>query len=233
MQDMKIGIFGDSFSDHDENNDLISWPYLLSFDYNVSNYSKTGTSTYYSYNKFLENYKKFDKIIFVVTQPHRIHTKIGPIANAMSVNYYLNQDNLSISERKILKGLKAYLENSILDEELDSQHVLFHNLMIEDIKRLHNKILFIPAFNNKGTICTGSQLTDITFKENDYWGITGAEWYSKKDLRQCHMSEPNNKWLYQNVKEILTALDNHVVFDFNLNDIEVPDNKEKYFTNWY
>ena len=82
-------------------------------------------------------------------------------------------------------------------------------------------------------MCTGSQLTDITFKENDHWGITGEEWYSKKDLRQCHMSEPNNKWLYQNVKEILPDLNNHVVFNFNLDDIEAPDSKEKYFTNWY
>ena len=62
---MKVGIFGDSFSG---SNGPTSWTTLLknSFDV-VENYSEAGSSLFHGYQHFLNNYKKFDIIVFTIT----------------------------------------------------------------------------------------------------------------------------------------------------------------------
>jgi hypothetical protein len=69
-----IGIFGDSFTGVD---------YLPSYKYHwssllasnlgsdLTNYGKPGSSIYYSYKKFEQNYHKHDLNVFLVTEPSR------------------------------------------------------------------------------------------------------------------------------------------------------------------
>jgi hypothetical protein len=69
-----IGIYGDSFSDPNwVKNNYKAWPELLETDYTIKNYSLSGTSLWWSYNKFLETCDKIDYAIFVVTIPGRLH----------------------------------------------------------------------------------------------------------------------------------------------------------------
>ena len=68
---MKIAIFGDSFGD-----DYNLWPdpysgvgpswvdYLRSQNLEIENFSVGGTSLFYSYQKFISTYEKYDKVIF-------------------------------------------------------------------------------------------------------------------------------------------------------------------------
>ena len=69
---MKIGIFGDSFADtlvcdkeEVSKHNIIGWPDLLKTEYNIVNFSRGGTSLFYSYMLFKEKQTDFDKIIFV------------------------------------------------------------------------------------------------------------------------------------------------------------------------
>ena len=69
---MKIGIFGDSFAADNKLNPTDSWVDILRKSHEVENHASPGTNLYYSVTKLKENYKKYEKIIFVVTQPSRI-----------------------------------------------------------------------------------------------------------------------------------------------------------------
>ena len=232
MQKIKIGIFGSSYSYHNDSWNNISWMSLLSQEFDITNYSLSGSSTYYSYKQFLDYHSKFDLIIFTVTHPFCLHTTVGPINDELTVKFMLEKFDLSYTEKKVLTGLKHYMASALLDSEIESQHIMFHNLMLEDIKRLRKEVIFIPSHSVNGTMLDKSQLIDITFKENEYWGITEKTWGEKQDRRQCHMSEPNNRCLYQKLKSLIDNNTYPCVLDFELNEISIPDNKEKYFFSW-
>jgi hypothetical protein len=64
---MNIGIFGNSFSDDKwKPAGFESWIDILRKEHMVDNYSVSCTSIWFSYNKFIENYTKYDKNIFII-----------------------------------------------------------------------------------------------------------------------------------------------------------------------
>lgn len=72
-----IGIFGDSFADpnhgHDEFPDMKynGWMYHLK-NYVPEIHARGGTSVYSSFKNFLKHHEKYDRVIFLITQPQRI-----------------------------------------------------------------------------------------------------------------------------------------------------------------
>jgi len=73
---MKIAVFGDSYGDTNGDINHISWPYKLANQLEVDIndlviYSLSGTSTWWSYQKFLQSYKNYDVIIFCYSAFHR------------------------------------------------------------------------------------------------------------------------------------------------------------------
>ena len=76
---MRVAIYGDSFADTKvksssklyTDNDNVGWPDIVSQHHSVANFARGGTSTYYSYQKFLNTHESFDTIIFVVTDYYR------------------------------------------------------------------------------------------------------------------------------------------------------------------
>ena len=69
-----IAIFGDSFSDPKwVKNDYLAWPELLENDFNVTNFSLSGTSLWWSYKQFKKLSTEYDYCIFTITMPGRIH----------------------------------------------------------------------------------------------------------------------------------------------------------------
>ncbi len=71
MESGVIGIFGDSFANCSDK--FGGWPKDLGELVNlpVTNHSKPGTSLWFSYKLFLENYKNYSHIVFSYTNPHR------------------------------------------------------------------------------------------------------------------------------------------------------------------
>lgn len=68
---MRVGIFGDSYADSGNALGNYGWNQLLSDKFSVGIHSRSGTSLWWSYEKFLEHYTKYDVIIFSVTNTSR------------------------------------------------------------------------------------------------------------------------------------------------------------------
>lgn len=69
---MKIGVFGDSYADPNPWRET-SWIHYLGTEENIEieTFSASGTSHWWSYKEFLNNYTKFDVVIFCHTSPMR------------------------------------------------------------------------------------------------------------------------------------------------------------------
>ena len=72
-QDIKIGIFGDSFASLKfEENTTPTWVDILSEKYDITNHAISGSTLYYSIEEIKKHHTHYDKIILVVTRPGRL-----------------------------------------------------------------------------------------------------------------------------------------------------------------
>ena len=171
---MTIGIFGDSFADprhgHPAAPSYSKYAWLYHLNHPVHTHACVGSSFYYSYNKFINNYKKYEKNIFVVTHFSRI--PIDP------TNYVENNLKwlLSCGSAESASIIKPTLHNidhlPICDavkgwyEHLRPLWPFDHigRLMFDEIKRLRPDTIFIPAFSPtkffKEIQITGPSMTD-------------------------------------------------------------------------
>ena len=62
--------------------------------YEVTNFAKVGTILWYSYDMFLKQHHKFDKIIVVTTTPHRL-----TVPEESSLSIYKHQHYNQICQR--------------------------------------------------------------------------------------------------------------------------------------
>ena len=71
---MKIGLFGDSFAHDDKTKTGKSYIEYLNErnDFEIVAHGMSGSGMYYSYKKFLEYNKDYQKIIFITTHPGRL-----------------------------------------------------------------------------------------------------------------------------------------------------------------
>lgn len=230
---MKIGIFGDSFAYHNPSNSNDSWVSLLSKDYDVTCYAKNGSSTYYSYQLLKENYKKFDKIIFVITKYDRFQTSAEAIPSASMAQYYLNSGNLSPFDEKVIKGIEDFLVYSMADPIVDHQIMLFHLLLLKEIQQMGLDILFIRGFDDdRYQELAGPSLWQVTKMENRFWGRRWEKFTELNgfyfDERQCHLCNLNNEILYKDLTEIIPTISGNTFYDFNIFQFVQPDD----FTNY-
>lgn len=229
MQKLKIGVFGDSFAQHTKDFEPhTSWVDLLSQDFDVTNFGLNESSTYYSYCKFLETHHRFDRIVFLLVDPVRVHTSFLPIYSELMILLHLERTKFSDDQKKVLKGLALYFKDSINDIEIQKQYHLFHDLMINDLQEKRKDILFLPSSSKKND---SNLLVDITLNENSYWQL-GENIAAKLDTRQCHMSNPANHWLYERIKENLVSSTRTSFFSFDLNEVPLPDNVNNYMIRY-
>ena len=152
---MKLAIFGDSFGD-----DTSVWPnphldvgpswidYLRNQNIDIDNYSLGGTSLFHSHQKFMLNYQKYDKIVFLVTSPGRISVPMDDTTKDFNPGSLERHLKLCVNvERKIIlnaiRDYFIYVKNDTFDE-------IVHKLLIEDILTKHNDMLMIPCFEKSG-----------------------------------------------------------------------------------
>jgi hypothetical protein len=203
---MKLAIFGDSFGD-----DTGVWPtpysgvgpswidYLRNQNIDIDNYSRGGSSLFYSYQKFIPNYEKYDKIIFLITCPGRISVPINNTVedfNLGSIERHLR--NCVSVERKI--KLNAILDYFVYVKN-DTFDSVVHRLLIEDISNKHNNMLMIPCFENSG-INNQTSLMEISKFEAKFWNLEDVIPHKDpnvQDARKAHMCEENNLMLGQEV----------------------------------
>jgi len=225
---MKIGIFGDSFSG---SNGPTSWTTLLknSFDV-VENYSEAGSSLFHGYKHFLNNYRKFDTIIFTITAPGRLYTNIPTpdlcICNLFVVEHLLGLDDIKQSTHydviKAAEQYYMYLQNIEFD-------LFVHNAILEKIAKLtqtHNiKLIMLPCMREAKEsmpelfpFCTYKfHLSLINDLERDFYKLPHtAMHFERKDRLQNHISDENNILLADIIKKIIK--DENIKMDLSLFD---------------
>jgi hypothetical protein len=158
---LKVGIFGDSYADpirhgHDNFRELddIGWPNLLRNKYEVGLHALAGSSIYYSYQEFLKHHEKYDKIVFVVTDPIRWikgyklsknEDRIIHLSSYAGVENWLQLNpDMRLEDRCIVEALKGYYLFLVDDPSCQ----VIANLMLNHMRQLRPDIILIPIARN-------------------------------------------------------------------------------------
>lgn len=231
---MKLGIFGDSFAAHINHHYGESWITMLSQEFDADVYAKPGASGYWVYEQFLNNCEKYDKIIYIATYPLRLSLSFGTVASIPHIEHLLKQKDNGWSgpQTEIMKAVKDYMLIAMTDTEIEKQHVLFYNMMLEKVKYSGHDILIIPAFTYRGVEFKNC-LWDITQMEERAWGQEWKDYLKSRqqvrgDKRQCHLTLENNRRLYKMVSNTIETVQGVVVFNVDANQFSQPDSLENY-----
>ena len=151
---MKIAIYGDSFATSHLPQNPNSWYRLLAGRLNadIETYAYGGTSVYWTYNNFLDNYAKYDLNIVLITDPCR-YTKKSILPN---IQYIPNISNLAWAKSQI-ENITPEQEISIRDLEgwyMMSDETFMRDmteLMIRDMKTTFLNTIVYPCFRQSFT----------------------------------------------------------------------------------
>ena len=205
---MKIAIFGDSFAHVDPKSPLKNnaWYNLLqSQGHDITLFSHTGSSLWYSYDKFIKNHATFDRCILMVTNWGRFHLPQlnQPFWPGVSqIEEFIKDPKFPERDRNVL--ISTY--NWAIYARNDEQEIAYHELMIQDIRLKRPDALIIPCFDYslsripEGENCTlfDINMIDILHYRIDWQDDKGV-WHRRglrkggREHRACHMNDANNK----------------------------------------
>jgi hypothetical protein len=225
---MRIGIFGDSFANLKfEENTTPTWVDILSTKYSITNHALPGSNLYYSIDLIQKYHLEFDKIILVVTEPGRLKLskwlsleEQDQFVVGMSDSKVANLDNFKDNKKLAYEAAAQYflyLQDNVYDNYI-------HELMLKDIVRSKEDIIFVPAFKNSWH---GSNFSmhQIYLKENEYWNIDDDTIRNEyTDIRNCHMTAENNELFAIEAEKWLDGKPVHI----NLDDSVTTTNKDFY-----
>jgi hypothetical protein len=234
---MKIGIFGDSFASRDKSNPTDSWIDVLEKEFEVEVHSKSSSNLFFSVTKFKEHYQKYDKNIFIVTSPGRIklsdrvpvnNDQQRYVATVASLDWRIHLAKSHENSSNLLRAYQAVKDyySYIQDDEFD---YYIHSLMLNDIKKISNNIIMIPAFKNSYPEKNiNMSLYDIYIKENKKFNFSQFS-TNLKDTRNCHMTYENNLILGN---KIMNCLKTETNLELSIDDFEFPDNADFYIKKY-
>jgi hypothetical protein len=221
---MKIAIYGCSYADENSarypslNPEGKSWAtYLRDNNLDVTNFSRSGSSVYWSYKTYQENYKNFDKNIFLATFPNRI--TIADPDNKDGVWFVTPWGNVTDELREIYKKKQV-------DKAVELYYGYIHN---PEEAQDYKDIIMDKLKQDKNTLVVDvADLFEISTK--DYHFYERAEFCDPRiyiDNRYNHMNNLNNTILSNKVNEWLSTS------EFNLDKNEFqnprPEDVNKYF----
>jgi hypothetical protein len=225
---MKIGIFGDSYGDENLTQaKCIGWPTILSNrGYTIANFSKSGSSFYYSYKLYERHHKEFDKNIFLVTHPSRIHVNSFNVEQFKHVNPATLTEFISIASKnkdkynlKILQAVISYYQLiHNYEYAVDAQNALLSQILN------HNTIV-IPCFSDSIKM-TETSLFDWFEKENRFLKynklieVTTKQGLKIEDSRVCHLTEENNVVLANLIEDAIKT--DKVKLDLSIDQVVKP-----------
>jgi hypothetical protein len=198
---MKIGIFGCSFACPFSNTGIPNfnsngrpWMNILheDFNYDITTHGLAGSSMYYSYSLFKENYKKYDKIVFLGTYPDR---KYCP--NFYKPHIVFNNTDEMFADLEYYEPVKTYFTYFHNPKEADDMK----ELMVNDIKKIGgNTTLYIDTPTTLDEVASMEEMNRINKGKSP-------------DHRWCHMSNENNYIFASQVNDWLKG--NPFIFDFS------------------
>ena len=241
---MKIAIYGDSWGSLGLNlpHSYLGWPEILANQpsIEVTNFSITASSLYYSYKEFIKNHKFYDINIFLITSTGRMYVNTMP-------EYYDLAKHVSglsnVLERKEVLKKIIYLDKPIKEqiEKINNALELYYvylqdyeldsdvdNALLYHAKSLTTNTIFIPCFKQPNQ----PSLLDIYEMENRVTGATekyflqGIEINSivgdkcLRDNRICHLTKRNNEIL---AEKIINAINTKTMsIDLSIKDFAEP-----------
>ena len=196
---MKIGIFGDSFAAHQQNEKY--WPVRLSKKYEVTNYALSGSGIKYSYTLYKEKKNKFDKIIFVASTYNRFylhshwHNKLPGIPKQYlhfnGTEPLRDIDDQNFESNQFLKTI-SYISNQFNiyfgEEPKTTKHLA--NVIYNDIFKDGN-VLLLKAFRD----------TDETYHCHNQVPLIDIALTDKKYNACNHMDFTMHDWFYKKVEK--------------------------------
>lgn len=160
---MKIGIFGDSFSQLQNDKDY-TWPVRLDSQCEVKNFSISGSGSKYSYLMYKENAHNFDKNIFICSNYNRYtlhktwHKKIPAGADQLThfngneppIESKSKQYSDDSFEKKKFYNKMAKISNDFKVYFAEDPKVtkLMTDLILKDIYQDKNDTLILRAMND-------------------------------------------------------------------------------------
>ena len=209
----KLGIFGDSYAEvkgpwypgyH------TGWSFKLQKEYGGECviHAGAGSSQEYNFRQFLEHHEKYEQIIFVVTNLHRvsipvraIHKQTGKSSeithfpNIHRTEWAIKTFNLENNLGKIILDYLVYISYPSEQYKQDA-----HLASVSYIKNVRPDAIIVPAFHGCG-INTEYKwaLSDIDINETNQWYLSrGAEPWD--DPRPNHFTPKSNDWVLEHMK---------------------------------
>ena len=270
---MNIGIFGDSFAeDHlfateiihkldicngwKGNDDLCKavrkripawWDILKDYGHTVdTSMAQGGSDISFSFRNFISNHHKFDRNIFVVTQPSRISIPYKKSKQQDTFSWVHGTNAEVCAQRtKDYKKQKDLIGKGI-SEALFEYHtkVNYYNnsrdyinacLMVEHMQKIRPDTLFINAFDNHtaifDTIPKTATLFEIHLIENRKMGVNKIypTWNGMHDMRIAHMTPESGSILGNDVAKFLKTK-KRTWLNFDLSQYERVNPKQE---DWF
>lgn len=201
---MKIAIFGDSWGDASPpftlHSDEESWPLILSNTYDITNFSESGSSVYFSAEKFLANYENFDKIIFFITDCARRYL---PEHSSITFDYGSTR-HIKANTPEIIKD---FLAGSPRNQEIAKAIDLYYSYIVNDAQDIYYHDLTLDHIQSKlssDRLLMLEYPIEIAFKENRYYQSLGHDLTLFSEWKNCHMTHTNNRRMAELIDQWLT-----------------------------
>lgn len=218
-----IGIFGDSFADInpvqyiDEDLNRMPWPLWLEklSSTKVEGHAISASSIWYSYKKFIDNYKKYEKIVFCYSDLHRWHNINDELGAHSGLNHIRYKDQLKIVPQEYRQKAAVLVNAYELLHDWDLDKFIFQSIFdsvnklcdesgiklinILNFEEINDLPLSIDISKTKNTVLTN--LVQVSGNEYLYFGNNNIGRQiaklivEKPDKRFCHLSPFNNKVL--------------------------------------
>ena len=249
-----IGVFGDSYADLNPaqyiNEPLgrMPWPMWLEqlLGKKVECYGVSATSIWYSYKKFLANYKKYDTIVFCYSDLHRWYNINDPEGLHRGLYHIRHRDQLKFVADEFIDEAKILVDSYKLLHDWDLDKFLFQSIFdsvnslcdqagisivnVLNFEEINNTPLSIDITTTNNTVLTN--LVQVSGREylhpnsNAKFKDITKLINSGADKRFCHMNPHNNRTLAEIIVDCMendTAyinLGNHNKFSYEYEDIK-------------
>lgn len=203
---MKIGIFGDSFCDHEVGENSSKWWHQLgNYGHEVQSFGESGASLVYSAEQIEKNYKNFDFLIWAVTEPTRMTILVDeeprvlhftkPEPTRYSSYKFKSENNLKIK-------IATDFHKHIFD---DQQSILIGQALVYHLLQKHQNLMVIPCFYDPLNHLEFNLYTLNLWEAEFYFPNTDLldVYRLYRDNRPCHLSIENNQILAKLVADDL------------------------------
>jgi hypothetical protein len=217
----RVGIFGDSFADRTQLDGPFldeSWIKVLEDKgLRVVSYGKSGTSTWYSYEQFCSHYDQFDHIVFVYSQPDRIHylpegTEQYSYLHSVD-DYFAAYHNSALNpldEQTLLRIVSGHIAGLSQSFNFFVQQKIFDDINLRCREKNIRIVNVLPFENRKHPnhkLDFNSRYGDVFYnllqvstKELPHLLEKGF-----RDKRSCHLSKENNFVLAEIIEKSLST----------------------------